>query len=217
MATLAQIRSRVARKIINPDLTGAISASVVNEEINRAIRYYSKYRFFFNEELADITLTADNQVLPSVPSDLLSPFNVNGIMVIDSQVKVDLIRLNPVDFFNRDQDQTGRPYFYTYRNGQFLLLPTPDQAYPVKFRYLKKYADLSSDSDTNDFTDNAEDLITLDAVRNLYGEDKQDPATGMSYSEIVKREFDRLVDQTNDYNASGYVSNESILEPTYYY
>lgn len=216
MATLAQIRSRVSRKIEDPNNT-AVSASVVNEEINRAVRYYSKYRFFFNEDMASITLTANSQIIPSIPADLLSPFTVNEIMIIDSQVRVTLQRLDPISFFNRDQDQTGRPYFYTYRDGQFLVLPTPDQAYLCRFRYLKKYAALSADGDTNDFTDNAEDLLMLYAVCNLYSEDKQDPATGMSYRDSLKKEFDNLTMQSNAFNASGYISNDSILNCNYYY
>jgi len=174
MATLAQIRARVSRKVQDPDNT-AHSASVVDEEINRAVRYYSNERFWFNEKLADITLTSGNQVIPSIPSDVISVLRVNGIMLIDDQVKINLFHLLPDEFFNRDNDQTGRPSFYTYRNGEYLVFPTPNEAYPIKFRYLEKYTDLSSDSDTNDFTDNAEDLIMLHAAKNIYAEDKNDP------------------------------------------
>lgn len=212
MATLAQIRSRVARKIKNPDMTGSITSAVITEEINRSIRFYEKYRFNFNEELATITLTANIQVVPSIPADLSSPLYVNGLMVIDSQVKINLQKLLPDDFFNRDQDQTGRPYFWTYRDGQFLLLPTPDSAYPLKFRYLKAYADLSGDSDTNDFTDNAEDLIMLHTVKNLYAEDKQDPESAAYYQALEDKELKSIMEKSDDFEASGFLSNNTILE-----
>lgn len=215
MTTLAQIRTRVARKIKNPDMTGSITSAVITEEINRSIRFYERYRFNFNEDMATITLTANTQVVPSIPSDLSSPLYVNGLMVIDAQVKVNLQKLLPDDFFNRDQDQTGRPAFWTYRDGQFLLLPTPDSAYPLKFRYLKAYADLSADSDTNDFTDNAEDLIMLHTVKNLYAEDKQDPESAVYYQALEDKELKSIMEKSDDFEASGFLSNNTILGEYY--
>jgi hypothetical protein len=211
MATLAEIRTTVARKIQNPDLTGNITSSVVTSEINRSIRYYEKFRFNFNEDLSSITLTADTQVVPSIPSDLSSPLYVNGLMVVDSQVKINLEKLAPDNFFDRDQDQTGRPYFWTYRDGEFLLLPTPDSAYTLKFRYLKTYTALSADGDTNDFTDNAEDLIMLHTVKNLYAEDKQDPESAAYYQVLEDKELKSIMSRSDDFNASGFLSNNSIL------
>ena len=65
MATLAQIRTRISRKLKDPDNTG-ISTSEVDEEINRAIRHYSNERFWFNEKQSDITLTSGSQVIPAI-------------------------------------------------------------------------------------------------------------------------------------------------------
>lgn len=210
--TLATIRSTVARKVQNPDMTGTLTSAVLTAEINRSIRYYEKFRFNFNEDLESITLTADAQVVPSIPSNLSSPLYVNGLMLIDSQVKVNLQKLSPNEFFDRDQDQTGRPYFWTYRDGQFLLLPIPDQAYTLKFRYLKTYTALSADADNNDFTNNAEDLVMLHTVKNIYAEDKQDPESAAYYQGLEDRELKSIMSKSDDFNASGYLSNYSILE-----
>lgn len=212
MADLQTIRNAVARKVQDPDMTGSLTSTIVDYEINRSIRYYEKYRFNFNEDLSTITLTANTQVVPDIPSDLSSPLYVNGLMLIDSQVKISLKKLLPDDFFNRDDDQTGRPYFWTYRDGQFLLLPTPDQAYSLKFRYLKSYADLSGDTDTNDFTDNAEDLIMLHTVKNLYAEDKQDPESASYYQALEDKELASIMEKSNGYNSTGFLTNNSILE-----
>lgn len=215
MATFGQIRNRVGRKIQNPNFTGNLSASVVEEEINRSVRFYENYRFFFNEELASITLTAGQKVVPSIPSDIQSPLYVNGLMIIDSDIKITLEKLSPTDFFNRDYDQTGRPYFYTYRDGEFLLTPVPQENYTLVFRYLKAYPDLSGDSDTNDFTNNAEDLIMLHTVKNLYAEDKQDPESAAYYQALEDKELEAVLERSNDYNSTGYLSNYSILECDY--
>ncbi|QDP62948.1 MAG: hypothetical protein Unbinned5081contig1002_53 [Prokaryotic dsDNA virus sp.] len=211
MADLDTIRNRVARKIQDPDFTGSLTSAVVTDEINRSIRYYEKYRFNFNEAQSDITLTANTQVVPNIPSDLSSPLYVNGLMLIDSQVKITLQKLNPTDFFNKDQDQTGRPYWWTYRNGEFLILPTPQEAYTLKFRYLKTYTALSTGTDTNDFTDNAEDLILLHTVKNIYAEDKQDPQSAAYYQSLEDAELKAVRERSNYFNSSGYLDNNTIL------
>jgi phage regulator Rha-like protein len=214
MANLQQIRDRVDRKSQDPNSTSR-SAATVTEEINRAVRYYSNYRFWFNEALETITLVADQQLIPNIPSDISTELQVNGLLLIDDQVKVDLIKLHPADFFERDDDQTGRPYFYTYRNNEFLLLPKPSKAYPVKLRYLKRYNDLSGDTDTNNFTDNAEDLLMLHALKNIYAEDKEDPERGSAYAELERLEFKALMKRTDSRNGSGYLKSRSILETNY--
>ena len=88
----------------------------------------------------------------------------------------------------------------------------PIQDYQLKFRYLKKYADLVNDSDTNDFTDNAEDLIMLHTLKNLYAEDKQDPALSAYYQQLEQDELRSILSRSDAYNASGYVAGYTILE-----
>lgn len=210
MATLKQIRDRVARKLKDPDFT-SLSASIVDDEINRAIRYYSNFRFWFNEDLSDITLTASAQVVPSIPSDNFMELKTNGLMLIDNQVKVTLQKLSPDDFFAMDYEQTGRPEYYTYRDYQYLLLPIPQEAYTLKFRYLKKYTALSSDSDTNDFTDNAEDLLMLHVIKNVYAEDKQDMELSAYYSNLEGMELNALRNRTDSRNGAGYLQAETII------
>lgn len=214
MATLAEMRSAINRKLKDPDGT-ALSSSDVNFEINRTIELYSRYRFWFNEDLATITLTAGTQTVPNIPSDFQSQLQVNGLTLIDSQVKIDLIKLAPDEFVERDDDQTGRPNFFTYRDGRFLLLPTPDRAYTLLFRYLKTYSDLSADTDTNDFTNNASNLIILRTLAHIYSEDKQDPELGAVYSQLAQVEYDALSERTDNLNASGYLETPSILDNNY--
>lgn len=215
MADLQTIRNRVARKVQDPDFSGGLTSAVVDEEINRSVRFYEKYRFNFNEDLSNITLTANQKVVPSLPSDLSSPLYVNGLMLIDNQVKITLQKLLPTDFFNYDQDQTGRPYYWTYRDNEFLLLPVPQEAYTLTFRYLKSYSDLVNDTDTNDFTDNAEDLIMLHTVKNLYAEDKQDPESAAYYQALEDTELKSILERSNDFNSSGYFTIDTIVGDFY--
>ena len=214
MTTLQQIRELVSRKSQDPDNT-SLSAAAVDGEINRSIRYYQNYRFWFNDELATLTLIAGQQLVPNIPTDVISELQVNGLMLIDDQVKIDLIKLHPDDFFERDDDQTGRPYYYTYRDNEYLVLPTPNEAYPLKFRYLKKYASLVADDDTNDFTDNADDLIMLHTLRNIYAEDKEDIEIASKYTELERSELKVLKERSDNRNGSGLLSSSTILETHY--
>lgn len=93
----------------------------------------------------------------------------------------------------------------------------PQENYTLVFRYLKAYADLVGDSATNDFTDNAEDLIMLHTVKNIYAEDKQDPESAAYYQALEDKELEAVLERSNDYNSTGYLSNYSILEYDYYY
>jgi hypothetical protein len=210
MATLEQIRNRVARKSQDSDFT-ALSASVVDSEINRAIRFYQNKQFWFNEDKTDITLTAGSNVVPNLPSDLISELQVNGLTLIDQQVKIDLKKIATNLFMERDFDQTGRPYCYTYRNQEYLLLPTPQEAYVLEFRWLKLYPDLVNDSDTNDFTDNAEDLIMLHTLKNIYAEDKEDTERGMYYQNLEDIELKSLQVRNDHRLSTGDLTINTIL------
>lgn len=211
MATLQQIRENVSRKLQDPDNTSR-SAATVDLEINRSVRYYQNYRYWFNEELITISLVAGQKTVPNIPTDLLSELYVNGLMLIDSQVKINLLKLAPNDFAQRDQDQTGRPYYYTYKDDTYLLLPVPQIAYDLELRYLKAPTLLVNDSDTNIFTVNAEDLIMLHTLKNIYSEDKQDIELGSYYGNLEAIELKTIEERTNNRNASGYLQSHSILE-----
>lgn len=189
----------------------AESAATVDQEINRSIRYYKNQRFWFNSATATITIAADTQAVPNIPSDFISELQINGLMVIDAQVRIDLEKLPPDLFFERDQDQKGRPCFYTYVDGEFLLLPTPDQAYTLKFRYLKDYPELVNNDDTNDFTNYAEDLIMLHTLKNMFAEDKQSIELADMYNKLAHDELKAVLLRSNNLNRTGFLTGKTIL------
>ncbi len=216
MATLKQIRDRVARKSQDADFT-SLSASVVDSEINRAIRYYQNQQFWFNENLTTIILNADDNVIPNIPANVISELQVNGLTLIDDQVKIDLQKMATNLFMERDFDQTGRPMYYTYRNGQYLVLPRPQEAYTLQFRWLEKYADLVNDDDTNDFTINAEDLIMLHTLKTIYAEDKEDTERGLYYQGLEDNELKELQKRSESRLSTGELTINTILTTNYIY
>jgi len=210
MATLEQIRNLVARKSKDADFT-SLSAPLVDAEINRSIRFYQNQQFWFNESLEVITLTADNNVVPSIPPDVITELQVNGLTLIDADQKIDLQKMATNLFIGRNNNQTGRPYAYTFRNGQYLLLPTPQQAYTLEFRWLKKYSDLVAGADNNDFTNNAEDLIMLHTLKNIYAEDKEDSERSAFYQSLEELEFKALQKRNDQRLSTGELSINTIL------
>jgi hypothetical protein len=87
--------------------------------------------------------------------------------------------------------------------------------YTVQFRYLEKYATLTNDSDTNDFTDNAEDLLVAHVLARLTSEDKQDSTLGAYYEELRRDELRTLRERTDSLMGAGYLRSESVLDDYY--
>lgn len=211
MATLAELRTIISQKIKNPYLEGDITASVVNAEINRVIRYYQQKKFYFNTKTVEITLIANEQAVPSLPSDLLSPIFVNSLLLIDSDVQIPLTKLLPDAFAKMDRNQTGRPFWYTYRRDSFLLLPVPASAYTLEFSYLRDYPALVNDGDSNDFSIYAENLLIMSVIKHLYAENKDDLEKASGYQELEDKELRELQSVSRDYEASGELTIYSIL------
>lgn len=215
MATLAQIRDTVNRKLQDPN-SSARSALVVDDEINRAIRYYQSNLFGFNERLVTLNLVSGAQRITGLPSDIILELQTGGLILIDDQVKISLSKLHPDNFAERDDDQTGRPYYYTYRDQSYDVLPIPDDDYTLQFRYLKKYEPLVNDTDTNDFTEQAQDLIILHVLARVYAEDKQDAQLGAYYEGLRSDELRTLRDRTDPRVGTGYLQSRSILNDHYH-
>lgn len=210
MATLKQIRDSIAAKSKDSNFT-AVNESLVDYEINRAIRYYETTRFWFNEAQSDITLNVGDNVVPNIPSDSIAPFLVNGVTLVDNQIKEPMEKKLPDFYDSMDAEQTGRPSIWTYKNGQFLVLPYPASAYILQFRYLKSYTGLVNDNDTNDFTKYAQDLISMRALSTIYTEYKEAPDLAQFYEGRAASELVSLTKRTNMLNASGRLEVNTIL------
>lgn len=164
MATFSAMRSRIA-----DDLDDSTVDTQIGVAINRAIDHYQSERFWFTEAIATFATVADQDSYGTgdgIPSD------INKIDTLQVTVNNDFIRL-----FEKTYDWmklvdsgriSGRPTFWTWYEDKIFLYPTPDDAYTITVSYTKNYVDLSADGDTNDFTDNAEDLIEARAEYWMY-------------------------------------------------
>lgn len=160
------MRSRIADDLNRTDLN-----SQIDKAINRAIEFYSKgFRFWFNEKTATFNTVANQfnySSADSIPTDMAE---------ID-YVKLAVASTNNVPLIPRTYDyiqtanvgnMTGEPTDYAYYKENFWLYPVPNSALTITVSYAKLYTALSADGDTNDFTEEAEDLIESRAEWWLY-------------------------------------------------
>lgn len=166
MATLAQMRTNIADYLNRSDLN-----TQINLAINRAIKfYYRNYRFWFNETTATFNTVASQAAYGTAdgaPSDMLKRDLVQ-ITINANQI----IELTPRTYkWVQDRNISnvvGTPTDYAYYQSKFYLYTPPDAVYVVTVSYVKSYSELTVDSDSNDFTNNAEDLIESRACWWIY-------------------------------------------------
>jgi len=159
------MRARIADYLDRDDLGPQIDTA-----INRAIRFYRSKRFTFNE-VKDATFeTVANQIsyttTDGVPSDILQ---IDTAVAVIGSLNYPLIArpyqyivdMNLGNFANV-------PDFYAWYDNSIWLYPVPASAYEVQLSYLKSYADLVVNDDTNDFLTEAEDLIEQNVLWRIY-------------------------------------------------
>lgn len=210
MPTFAQIRSKVSKKLIDPNNT-AISVADVGDAINDAIRYWKHKPFWFNQATGSVALMAGGTGGLSLPSDFLYENSENGFVIYDNGVTTSLVKRTNYDF---DVDAAtggqGTPYIYTYRHGGYELYYIPDQAYTLVVYYTRDYADLSADGDANDFTNYADQLVMYEALGRLSGEDRQDLDMNNTYMAKADREYRTLLARTTEQAATGSMSFDTL-------
>lgn len=156
MSTLAQMRSRIADDLDRTDLS-----TQIDKAINRAIEYYEKERFYFQETTGTFSTIANQQAYGTadgLPSDIkeidilkltISTTNIPAL----AMVAYEEIASIDVSAF------ASQPNRWAWYQSKVYLYPRPNAIWTVTLSYQKSYTVLSSDSDTSDWTTKAEDLI----------------------------------------------------------
>lgn len=155
--TLATLQSEIADALNRTDLN-----SEITQAINAGIAYFAqRYKFWFNETTTTFATVASQFNYSS--SDGV-PTNIRSI----DYLKIAINSTNNVPLIERTYDYiqtanvgnlTGTPSDYAYFKENFWIYPVANAVYTLTLSYTKSYTDLSSGSDTNDFTNNAQDLL----------------------------------------------------------
>lgn len=130
--------------------------------INTTIRHYNRERFQWNSTVTVLTAVAGVETLP-LPADFIRldrlEYQWNGTNLEIVEQDFDTIRKINCDL------STGTPSFYSTYGDNFYLANVPDSAYPIYCYYLCRYPDLSADTDTSPWLDNAYDLVVAGAAK----------------------------------------------------
>lgn len=139
--------------------------------INDAIEYYQREELWFREATASFNLVVGDSNLSShasFPTDFWFLRGDAPIIVTQSNINYPLEKLIVSDYDQMDNSNSGRPRFYRELASAIKVYPIPDYAYACQVRYIKKYNALSSDSDSNDWTIYAPQLIEAHALARLF-------------------------------------------------
>lgn len=206
MATFGELKTAISGRLLDADNT-AVSSSSVAASINEAIRYWKYKPFWFNRAYASKTMTIQDGTMP-LPDDFLVPDGNDGAFQIDYSNQRYLLKNINSEEYNAIYrgNGYGRPSCYANIGGSYEAYPLPDRAYTLNSSYLKDYATLTSDTANNDFTNNADRLITLWSLANLYGELRQDSKMESYYRNAALDEKKALDAMTNTTNGTGSLS-----------
>lgn len=160
MSTKADMRARIADDIDRDDLN-----SDIDKAISRAIRFYEKELFYFQEtSTAFVTLPGQQTYSAgSVPSDLKE---ILSLKLNRTSTAKDLLNRRSFQWLEQydTASHSGPPTDYAEWAGNIVFYPTPNETYTATVCYRKKYDELATDGASNDWTTEAEDLIEARAT-----------------------------------------------------
>lgn len=152
------MKNRIASDVNRNDLSTEIGLA-----INRAQEHYESHRFFFNESSGTFSTVSGQEsygTADSVPSTIAE---IDSVTL--TATSTNIYPLIPTTFEmiralnTGGTTYTGYPVYYSYFQEKFWFHPLPNGVYTVSVYFKKNYTRLSADGDTNDWTEEAEDLI----------------------------------------------------------
>lgn len=211
MATLAVMRQWVSKRLQDPNNT-AVSAADVDGLINEALNYWKNVRFYFNEITDTTTLTQNDAAVP-IPTDWLCPSIDDCFVVEYSGIRYPLRKISE-SMYNAFylSNGVGQPWYFTRQaNSEYQVYPIPDRDYTLRRFYLKNYDDFSGDSDTNDFSTYATNLLQYTAAAYGSRDFRQDVTMYNAFWAQALIEEENLLATTRKSNATGSVTIYSML------
>ena len=157
MSDFGTLKARIADELSRSDLTSQISNHVLD-----AIKRLENEAFWFNQAEATLN-TAQGDRLYALPGDFLK------ISALKATYQDSDWLLNPRSLaWQYDlSDIQGSPTTYVIHRESLTLYPTPDRVYTLTLGYLKRLATLSADTDSNEWTAEAEEMIRAAACETL--------------------------------------------------
>lgn len=214
MATLSGVRTRIASKLSDGELVRPSSAQIT-AAINSTIDYYERRYFWFQQGTDTLTTSSDSYFIydSDLPSDFEFQQHPNALVLQKNSYFYPIHHVEPIKFdLMRNTVSNSYPQYYTYRSSNIELYPTPDEAYSVNLYYFKNFSDLSGDTETNVFLDNAERLVEYKTMLDLLEDYKDDDRRIPTYQKKVKDEERNIYNETYNRTCTGELSTENIAK-----
>lgn len=213
MATFQDMQTAVSKRLLDPNNV-SIALSDVANSINDSIAYWKFRKFWFNTIDDQVTMTYQDPVIPMTGDILVPQYDDDGFNIEYSSMRYPLKKISQQVFDALYlTNGYGLPAFYARTGQEFQVYPIPDRAYTLNRRYLKEYAALSGDTDTNDFSVYASRLIILWTLANMSAEFRQDSTMESYYRTAANDEYRNLRVMADKNNGSGKLTIYSILNP----
>lgn len=189
MSTLADIKARIIAELIRDDLEDDLAGQLLTH-IQAACRHYAPERFWFNAIITTATTTQGDR-------------NVTLPATMQRVQRVTLPQ------YYRELYETDLPYFevpgnvvqsipqwYTYYNDQIRLHPIPAGEYTLQVTGVKRIDPPEEDTDSNEWTTEAQDLIVAHAKATLSRDQFRDPEGYKMFAGAAQEHFSRLQRET---------------------
>lgn len=216
MATFGDMITWVSKRLQDPSNT-AVSSSDVGDLINQAMDYWQNSRFWFNEATDDpnspATLTQQNASVP-MPADFLVPSIDNWLVIQYSGIRYPLKKVSEQQYNNMYlSNGIGQPFWFSKQaTQQYQVYPIPDQNYSLLRFWLRDYPPFVNNSDENEFSDNAANLLKYTAAAYGSRDFRQDLNMYEVFMQQAKLEYNSLMVTTRKDNATGSLAISSILQ-----
>lgn len=165
MATLGDLKTRIKTEMVRTDLDDEL-ASTLDLHIQRACEFFADERFWFNAYIGSLTTVPGSRTV-DVP---VSIRRVDRVSIPSLLVEVREVLLTEFPDFIA----SSIPQVYAYDNDALIMYPTPDQAYSLRLVGTKQIDAPVNDSDSNEWTNEAQDLIVARAKMTLYRDQFRD-------------------------------------------
>lgn len=153
MSTYAEMVTEIQDHFVNESITTA----QVQKAIQRSIKKYQRKKFYFNHQLSTFSTVSGTEYYANGDDD-----DIEIISIIVSSGGLNCSVLPRVFTYideRQDGTVTGLPTLYTNYQEKIRFYPIPAAAYTMTVAYWRKIAGPVADSDTNAWTEDAEELI----------------------------------------------------------
>lgn len=199
MATLGDLKARIADDLARSDLTSQIA-----DAIEDAIDEYKDRRLGFNEVVSSALPFVSGTASYAVPTDLQA---IDAVVHVDTGGETQLGRIQYQTYLNwiySPSTNIGQPCSYAVYDEKFFFYPTPDSsADTYKVSYLQDLGAPASDELENAWTNQGRNLIRARAKGDLYAHVIRDMAEAQFCFGEAERQLQRLSRQARRLRSSG--------------